>query len=64
MNERIIVKIDALGNPTVEADGFTGTACEDATRPIEEVLAGSGGVTKEYKPEWQQKAHLTVNQGW
>ena len=64
MSEKIIVKIDALGNPTVEAEGFQGVACEDATRPIEEILSGAGGVTKEFKPEWAQEAHLTLEQGF
>ena len=52
---RIKVKIDPLGKPTVEAVGFMGMGCTDATAPIERALAGgSGGVTREFKQEWSQ----------
>jgi hypothetical protein len=46
------VKIDALGNSTVEADGFQGQSCIAATGPIEAALAGTGGMDREFKPEW------------
>ena len=39
---KITVKIDALGNPTIEGHGFEGMACDEATRPLEEVLSGDG----------------------
>jgi hypothetical protein len=55
MTKQIKVTIDALGNPKVEAIGFTGSECGDATAPIERVLAGGeGGVTRVIKDEWFQ----------
>lgn len=52
--KRITVVIDAIGRSTVEAHGFTGGACTDATKAIEQALAGGpGGVTRVFKPEWQ-----------
>lgn len=54
---RIRVKIDPLGKPTVEAVGFLGIGCTDATAPIERALAGGDGtVDRVMKPEWSQTA--------
>ncbi len=56
MAERIIVKIDALGNPKIEAQGFKGSDCQIKTAPIENALASGGGPnTVELKPEWFQE---------
>ena len=38
MTRRIIVRISATGDITVEADGFKGKGCEAATKAIEEAL--------------------------
>lgn len=47
------ITIDPLGNPKIEAIGFNGQGCTDATEAIEKALAGGNGkVTREYKPEW------------
>jgi hypothetical protein len=32
------------GKPTIETSGFEGTSCLDATRNVEELLSGDGGV--------------------
>lgn len=62
----IEVVISPLGKVTVEAKGFDGQGCEDATKPIEDALAGKGGVSRELKPEWnnetaeEQEEHSTV----
>ena len=65
-DRKIIVKIDPRGNATVEAQGFNGQGCTDATKAIEQALAGGGGeVTREFKPEWsneQEDQHAQV--GW
>ena len=63
-NRRIIVTIDGMGNPKIEADGFAGMGCVqlnarinciNATAPIEKALpGGAGGVEREMKPEWHQ----------
>jgi hypothetical protein len=51
----IKITIDPMGNPKVEAVGFNGIGCGDATKAIEQALAGPGGeVTREMKPEWHQ----------
>lgn len=49
--KKIKVTIDALGNPKVEAEGFLGQGCTQATAPIENALSGGGGVTRVLKPE-------------
>jgi hypothetical protein len=55
--KRIKVTIDPLGKPTVEAIGFNGIGCAAATKGIEEALAANGGgITKEFKPEWNLDA--------
>ena len=50
MNKRIIFKIDPLGNPIIEADGFIGTSCKDATKAFEDVFSG-GEMNTVDKPE-------------
>ena len=63
MSERkVIVTIDALGRPKIEADGFAGASCEVATKPIEEALAGGNPLQREYKPEWEQSQSETVSE--
>ena len=55
--ERVIeVIISPLGKCKVEAKGFDGVGCEDATKPIEDALAGKGGVSRVLKPEWNNQA--------
>lgn len=52
MQKTITVTIDPLGRPKIEAHGFQGQGCEAATQAIEKALAGTGGVTREFKQEW------------
>lgn len=49
---KLKVKIDAMGIPTIEAEGFFGDACEIATKPIEDALSAGKGVERDYKPEF------------
>jgi hypothetical protein len=52
MTEKIIVKINPVGQATIEAEGFVGRSCFEKTKPIEDVLAGKAGdVITEEKPE-------------
>jgi len=51
-DKRITVKIDPLGNPTIEAHGFNGQGCEQATHNIEHVFRGGGENTREIKDSW------------
>jgi hypothetical protein len=51
--KRITVKIDPLGNPTVEAHGFNGVGCAAATAGIESALnSAASDATRVIKPEW------------
>jgi hypothetical protein len=51
--KRVKVVISPLGVPTIEAIGFNGVGCTDATAPIERALAGgNGSVDRVLKPEW------------
>jgi len=51
MNQKkITVVIDVAGRPTIEAHGYTGSACKAATKPIEDAFAGADSETVE-KPE-------------
>ena len=53
MSRRIIVRIAATGDVTVEADGFQGKGCEAATKAIEEALGKNTGRVR--KPDfWRQ----------
>lgn len=55
MDRKIRVSIDALGRPKIEAEGFHGGTCTDATKSIEVALAGGGGsVERVLKPEWYE----------
>lgn len=52
--EEIFIEFDKNGNPTIEASGFTGTSCKDATKQLEKVL---GAVTDDQKkPEYNKRA--------
>ena len=48
--QTITVDISPAGSIKIEANGFTGTACDKATEQIELVLGG-GQVKKKSKPE-------------
>ena len=66
---KIHVIIDQLGDAKVEADGFVGTTCADATKAIQQALAqGAGGVTTIFKPSWNETEDEVVNHevhgGW
>lgn len=45
----IKVQVSKVGDPKIEAEGFTGTPCKDATKFLEDRLGGSAAV--EEKPE-------------
>lgn len=50
MSHRILVKISPSGGITVEAEGFQGKGCTDATKAIEEALGSRTART--LKPEF------------
>lgn len=68
VQKEIKVTIDGLGNPKVEAIGFNGQGCAQATKGLEEALAGAGGIMdRSYKPEWNNtdtKQQEGIKQTW
>lgn len=48
--KRIVVTIDQMGKAVVEAQGFDGIGCTEATGPIERALSDSS--TRVEKPEF------------
>ena len=54
MSKRYTVKVDKFGRVKIDAEGFTGTACVEATQAVE--LALGGGGKRETKPEYDQPA--------
>ncbi|MBX3743550.1 MAG: DUF2997 domain-containing protein [Akkermansiaceae bacterium] len=53
MSRRILVKVSPTGGITVDAEGFQGKGCTDATKAIEEALGSRTART--LKPEFQRK---------
>jgi hypothetical protein len=51
--KKIIVKIDKAGRPTIEAQGFTGSSCQQATKPLEDAFRGAKSDTT-LKDEFHQ----------
>ena len=50
MEKSIVIDITPAGNATIEANGFEGCGCTEATEQIEVVLGG-GQMKKTPKPE-------------
>ncbi len=42
------------GSSVIEANGFQGVGCKDATKQLEMVLAGNAPVDKKPKPDFYQ----------
>lgn len=53
--QRIIIDITPAGSVSIDAQGFQGRACEQATQEIELVLGG-GAVKRNPKPEYHAPA--------
>jgi len=61
--KRVKITIDAMGVPTVEAIGFNGMGCTDATSPIERALSGgNGNVDRVLKPEWNNMGNTDAQE--
>lgn len=41
-SKQVKITFNPLGQPRIEADGFTGTSCQDATKAFEDLLNGGG----------------------
>jgi hypothetical protein len=65
MERKIKVIIDPLGNPKVEAIGFQGMGCQEATRGIEQALGGDLD-NRVLKPEAYNEGdeNQQVHQSW
>lgn len=61
MSKKIVVEFDEEGQAKIEAFGFTGTACEAATKFIEEALGKVDSRTK--KKEYNAKTVGTQRVG-
>ena len=66
MVERIKVLIDTKGLPVIEAEGFVGTGCTEATKNIEAALSSPAGpASTVHKPEYHEvetdEQHLTTS---
>jgi hypothetical protein len=62
MKQEIIVEIDATGAVNIDACGFTGGACEKATKVIEDALGPVVSEKKKperFKPEPNQETQRT-----
>jgi hypothetical protein len=57
----IEITIDESGKTTVEAQGFTGSSCTDATKAIEQALGAVSHDTK--KPEYYQQTRTAQTIG-
>ncbi len=57
----ITATIDKQGRVQIEANGFEGSSCEDATRAIEQALGAES--SRERKPEfYNEQTNLETNQ--
>lgn len=55
MAEKIVVTIDAVGRTSIDAQGFAGKSCTEATQQIE-IAIGGGAVKRTPKPDMYRNA--------
>ena len=60
MSRRILVRISAIGDLTVEAEGFQSKGCEAATKAIEDALGKPRERTR--KPDFWRQSQRHQNQ--
>lgn len=68
MSDRPQVKItiSGIGKTSIDAQGYVGNACDVATKPFEDAIAGSDGI-RVNKQEYQQTeidVEQEVTQNW
>ncbi len=64
---QIEIVIDPLGRPSIEAIGFKGQNCAEATKGLEAALsAGDGTMSRDYKDSWHETEDTVEQQeqGW
>lgn len=54
MSKSILISCDKEGKITVEAEGYVGGSCVQATQSARDALLGGPNVTRELKPEYHQ----------
>lgn len=52
MQKEIVIDISAAGTAKLEANGFNGVGCAEATQEIEIALGGGAGKKTDKKPEY------------
>ncbi len=58
--KRLVITISPVGTPRIEAEGFNGQGCAEASKHIEDALAGgSGEIDKVLKEEWNNNDTTT-----
>lgn len=63
--KRIKVTISPIGKPVIEAIGFAGVGCMEATKGIEQALGGNAPVTRDLKGEYhEQPTEATEKLHW
>lgn len=60
MARQILVRISKYGDTKIDAEGFTGTSCVEATQAIE--LALGGGGKRDLKPEYDEPEGTATSQ--
>ena len=55
MGEQVVIDISRAGVVTIDAQGYQGTSCANATEQLELVLGG-GAKKRETKPEYHMPA--------
>lgn len=58
MSKRIIITIDKVGRPTIEADGYVGTSCQTATKGYEDLFAAGGAKPEDVRIEEKEEMHM------
>lgn len=61
MPQTVNVAVDAYGNVNLDAEGFTGMSCAEATKKIQEELIGSKVVDEDYKSEYYESSQQDIS---
>lgn len=66
-SKTITIKISPVGDVVIEADGFSGAGCVEATKGIEVALGGGAGVERTHKSDYNESdtgVQEEVHQTW
>jgi Protein of unknown function (DUF2997) len=64
--KQVNIIIGPTGKVEIEAVGFTGSTCDDATKVFEQAFSKGAKTDKEYKPEYWQADNAAdkATSGW